>query len=115
MKTPAKALEMRDLALGVVKARGVWRIDPHMLVYDDDCFGWDFVIAYERQELLGSGSTERITIWVDAAAVRKPTYTTEMALGIQWSPSRVDLFRYKSGLWQRALEQYARLGTAPMP
>jgi hypothetical protein len=115
LKMPAKALEMRDLAVRVVQARGVWRIDPHVLIYDDDYFGWNFVIAYERPELLGQGAIERITIWVDAVAVRKPAYTTEMALGIQWSPGRVDLFRYKSGSWQLALEQYARFGTAPMP
>ena len=115
MKIPSKALEMRDLALRVVQARGVWRNDPHVLIYDDDYFGWNFVLAYERPELPGQGAIERITIWVDAVAVRKPAYTTEMALGIQWSPGRVDLFGYKSGSWQLALEQYARSGTAPMP
>jgi len=115
LKVPAKALEMRDLAVRVVQARGVWRIDPHVLIYDDDYFGWNFVIAYERPELPEQGAIERITIWVDAVAVRKPAYSTEMALGIQWSPGRVDLFRYKSGPWQVALEKYARFGTAPMP
>jgi hypothetical protein len=114
LKIPSKALEMRDLALRVVHARGVWRNDPHVLIYDDDSFGWNFVLAYERPELPGQRTVERITIWVDAVAVRKPAYATEMVLGIQWSPGRVDLFGYKSGSWQHALQRYAGSRITPM-
>jgi hypothetical protein len=108
MTERSRGVELRDLALLVVKARGTWEESQHggprMLVFDDH----GLMIAYfEPSQILPNNMLLISRRWflVPVSGNTKPKIT--QVLKVVWNEADVTVAAYKAGRWEEAIEKLA--------
>ena len=115
MNKQERAIELRDLALSVVKARGAWTKtkpgEPNLLMFDNG----DLRIAYRspfQKMPPPSGELIRTSMALGLMPLEKLPYGLDIwargkVLNVEWSDGDVNVRSYKAGSWERELETLA--------
>jgi hypothetical protein len=116
MNKRERAIELRDLALSIVKARGEWMKTkpgwPNLLAFNNGDLRIAYRSPFQKMPPPPSGELIRTSMAHGLMPLENLPYGLDIwargkVLNVEWSDGDVNVRSYKAGSWERELETLA--------